>query len=74
MTYGICSGLAAVIGGRLVKCVPQFIIVYCLTAVLLSVVLFLLFWEKTPSYVLAFAPTALLGIGEGTWHSVPPSK
>ena len=74
MTYGTCSGLAAVIGGRLVKCVPQFIIVYFLTAILLSDVFFLLFWEKSPSYIVSFVPTALIGIGEGTWHSVPPSK
>lgn len=74
MTYGICSGLSAVVGGRLTKCIPQFIIVYTFSLIMLSMVLFLIFWEKEPSYVIAFVPTAIFGLCEGIWHSVPPSK
>lgn len=73
-TFGICSGLSALIGGRLVKFIPQFSIVYTVSAALMGLMLFLIFWERTPSYIVAFVVISVWGVCEGIWHSVPPSK
>ena len=75
MTFGLCSGIAAVIAGGLYKFIPQFVIFYFSFTVLFGTYLFLLFWERTdePSYIVAFVPTAFIGTGEGIWHSIPPS-
>ena len=74
MTYGISSALSAAFGGHLVKCIPQFVIVNISLSILMSTVLFLMFWNKKPSYILTFVPTLILGICEGICHFVPPSE
>ena len=72
MTYGISS--AAAFGGRLVKCIPQFVIVYISLSILMSTVLFLMFWDEKPSYMLTFVPMLILGLCDGICHFVPPSE
>ena len=62
------------IGGRLVKFIPQFSIVYTVSATLCGLMFFLIFWDTRPSYLVAFLVIAIWGICEGIWHSVPPSK
>ena len=74
MSYGICSGLSAITGGRLVKCIPQFVIVYVTGILSFSVILFMLFWKREPSYFVPFITIPILGMTEGIWHSTPPSK
>ena len=60
--------------GRLVKYIPQFLIVYSVSALMIGDLLFLLLWDVNPSYLKAFLPMVILGLGEGMWHAVPPSK
>ena len=74
MTYGISSALAAAFGGHLVNCIPQFVIVYISLSLLMSTVLFLMFWNKKPSYILTFVPTLILELCEGMCHFVPASE
>lgn len=74
MVFGIFSGLAAFANGRLVKVVPQYVMVYLTALVNLGVLLFLLFWERVPSYPVVFVTMAGWGVCDGIWNSVPPSK
>ena len=74
MSYGICSALSAMTGGRLVKCIPQFVIVYVNGILSFSVILFMLLWKREPSYFVPFITIPILGMTEGIWHSIPPSK
>jgi MFS family permease len=73
ITFGTCSGLSALIAGRLAKYIPQFVFYYLSALILCCVLLFLIFWERQPSYVVAFVPPALIGICEGTFNSLPPT-
>ena len=48
--------------------------VYVFSAVMIGTVLFLLFMDIVPDYTLAFLPIAIIGLCDGMWHAVPPSK
>ena len=65
--------MTAVTTGRLFKCVPQFLIVYPFAAVMTGTVVFLLFWEREPNYLILFTFVAVLGMCEGMWFNIPPS-
>ncbi|XP_011409961.1 PREDICTED: protein unc-93 homolog A-like [Amphimedon queenslandica] len=73
MGYGICSALSAVVTGRLFRYVPPFLMVYFFSAVMLGTTLFLLFWERRPSYLVPFLPLLILGLCEGMWFNIPPT-
>ncbi|XP_011410250.1 PREDICTED: protein unc-93 homolog A-like [Amphimedon queenslandica] len=73
LTYGTCSGISAIVTGRLVKYIPQFLMVYGFSALMIGDLLFLLLWDVSPSYLKAFLPVAVLGVCEGMWHAVPPT-
>ena len=67
--YGIGSTLMAFTVGRLVKCFPQYCVVYPLVAINLGIVIFLLLWDRQPSYFASLLIIFGLGLCEGTWDS-----
>ena len=73
MGYGVCSALSAVVTGRLFRYIPPFLMVYFFSAVMLGTTLFLLFWERMPSYLVPCLPLLILGLCEGMWFNIPPS-
>jgi hypothetical protein len=74
ITFGIFSAMTAIINGRLVKCVPQYVMIYAVTCVNIGIVIFVLLWERTPSFPIIFLIIASWGICDGIWNSVPPSE
>ena len=74
MAFGICSAISAISAGRLVKCVPQYIIVYTTIVLNLAIVFFLLFWDRVPSYPITFITLACWGLCDGIFNSIPPGK
>jgi hypothetical protein len=66
--------MTAIINGRLVKCVPQYVMIYAVTCVNIGIVIFVLLWERTPSFPIIFLIIASWGICDGIWNSVPPSE
>ena len=48
--------------------------VYSVSALMIGTVLFLLFMDIEPNYTLSFVPIAIIGLCDGMWHAVPPSK
>lgn len=74
MIFGTASASTAFLSGRLVKYVPQWILVYVNTFLNAVALLFLAFWEPTPSYYILFGCVAVFGSIEGCWYSTTPSK
>ena len=56
------------------KFIPQYFIVYKSVTLNVGLLVFLLIWERQPSYYLVFIVLFVLGWNEGIWNSVPPSK
>lgn len=74
MTFGVGSGIAAVLCGRVVKLIPQYAIVYTVYLINVGLVVFMLLWDTEPSYVAVFVTFFAWGICDGLWNSIPPSK
>ena len=74
MVFGVGSGISAVSCGRLVKLIPQYMIIYGVYLVNAGLVVFLLVWERVPSYTAAFVTFFVWGLCDGIWNSIPPSK
>ena len=67
--FGSGSGLTALIAGRLVKYIPQYFIIYTVSTINMGVLIFLLLWNREPSYVVPFLVLFGWGIWEGVWLS-----
>ena len=70
-TGGIIGTLSA---GRLVKYIPQCVFMYCALSVAAGLVLFLLIWERQPSYIALFLFTLGWGYSEGTIDTLIPGN
>ena len=53
--------------GRLVKYIPQYFVVYTFLTLGLGIVIFLLWWEREPSYFASLLIVFGLGLCGGTW-------
>ena len=73
MAFGISSGVGGFASGRLVKHIPQYVIVYIISAILLALLLFLGFWERSPIHPILFAVAIVFGICEGSLNSITSS-
>ena len=74
MAFGLGAALTAFTAGRLVKYIPQYFIVYIFIAINLGIVIFLILWDREPSYVASFLILFGWGTCEGIWNSIPPSE
>ena len=74
MTYGVSSGLGGLVSGRLVKCLPQYLITYAASLTSLGIFLFHLFWARAPLYYVQFIVASLIGICEGSLSAVTASE
>ena len=74
MTFGIFSAFTAVLNGRLVKIVPQYIMVYITILINIGLIVFFLIWERRPSFPAVFLGLTVWGMCDGIWNSVPNSK
>lgn len=71
--FGLGSAVSATLEGRLLKCIPQFVVVYPISAVNVGLLLILLFWDKEPTYYVPFLYLFAFGICEGTWQLISAS-
>ena len=74
MTYGVFSGLGGLVSGRLVKCIPQYLITYATSLTSLGIFLFHLFWTRAPLYYVQFVAVILLGFCEGSLSAITSSE
>ena len=74
VTYGLFSGLAAVVSGRIVKYLPEYIVIYSAIGINLACILFLLFWVKSPNFWVVFGFAACWGVADGIWNTMGPGE
>ena len=74
----VTSGTGGIIGtlsaGRLVKYIPQYVFMYCALLVATGLALFLIIWERQPSYIAVFIIALGWGYSEGTVDAVIPGN
>ena len=59
----------AFFAGRFVKYFPQYFVVFPLVTVNLGIVIFLLLWDRQPSYFVSLSIVFGWGLCDGTWAS-----
>ena len=74
----VASGTGGIIGtlsaGRLVKYIPQYVFMYCALLVAVGLILFLIIWERQPSYIAVFMFALGWGYSEGTLNGLLPGN
>ena len=70
--YGEVGGIAAISTGRLVKCIPQCVMLYPAFAVCIGLSVFLIFWEREPNYYAMFGVIIGWSLSEGTVNALGP--
>lgn len=74
MTYGLFSGLAALITGWIVEYVPEYVVVYTGISFNLTWILFFLFWTKSPNFFVVFGFAMNWGLSNGIWNTMSPGE
>ena len=68
-TFALMTASVSLAAGKLVKVVPTYILIVAAVVVHGGVVFFLLFWERSPSFVIVFAMAGAWGLGDGIWNT-----
>ena len=72
VVYGMVGGIAAISAGRLVKYVPQCVMLYVALGVSSGLSLFLAMWDIVPSYYVMVGAVVGLALSEGTINALIP--
>ena len=72
--FGIFSGIVSLVTGRLYKYVPTALLLYTSIAVSISMSLFLIFWERVPSFAVVFVLAMGWGWVDGAWQTLGESE
>ena len=75
MVYAFFSSVSCFLTGKVyLAYFPRFVVAIFTALITLSLVIFLIIWERKPSYVFVFTFIALWGIVIGHWITLAPSK
>ena len=74
IVWGLSLSVSSVVVGKVATKIPRTLLVLVATLGDLAVLLFLIFWERAPSYVPGFVISIVFGLGMGVWNTVPASK
>ena len=74
IVWGLGISISSVVVGRLATKIPRTLIVVVGALGDGATILFLLFWERVPSYAAVFVISIVFGTGLGVWNTVPASK
>ena len=75
VVYGVVGGIVAISAGRLVKYIPQSLVLYASFAVCATLSLFLIFWGIRPNYYINIGVAAIgFGFAEATINAVVPGN
>lgn len=70
--FGLSGSLGALIIGRMIRYVPQFIAVYGSFLLTVGLALFLIFWERKPSFLVVFGFAISWGLAECVLMTLGP--
>ena len=74
IVFGVSSAVTSIIYSNMLKCVPRFAIVLFGSFLSGSMLLFMLFWEREPSYYVIFAIAIGWGAADAVWTTMTSSK
>ena len=74
MIYGLGTSLGSVAGGKLLALEAKFQVVLAALTLHLTILLFLIIWEREPLLPILLTIPFLCGICDGTWMTVCSSK
>ena len=74
IVWGFSSGISSIAVGKLATKIPRVFIVITGALGDATIVLFLIFWERVPSYAVVFVVAIVFGLGEGVWNAIPTSE
>ena len=74
MVFGLASATSAISGGLVVKWIPEHFLMYLGYINNISLVLFLLFWERMPNYIVVFLFPIVWALSDGVWNAFIPGN
>jgi len=75
MVYAVFTLISSFLTGKIfLAYFPKCVVVIFTTLITLSLLIFLIIWERQPSYVFVFTFIVLWGIVVGQWITLAPCK
>ena len=74
IVWGLSISISSVVVGRVATKIPRTFIVVVGALGDASMILFLIFWERVPSYAVVFVMSVVFGAGLGVWNTAPASE
>ena len=74
IVWGLFASASSGVVGKLATKVPRIFVMIAGTAGDAAIILFLVFWERVPSYVVVFVVAVVFGVGDGVWNTIPTSE
>ena len=71
---GMSSAATSMAYSRVMKCIPRLAIALFAASLNIGVIIFLLIWERAPSYAVIFSFAVVWGMADAIWNTVPTSK
>lgn len=74
MSFGVSSAVGSLFTGRILSHVPRFVIMLLNLLLMLSLMVFLLVWDREPSYAVVFVIPILWGLCDSIWNIITTSE
>ena len=74
MVLGIVGALASMTFGKLVKWIPRYILFLFGGGINIGLLIFLILWSLSPSYVVVFVFISLWAVADAVWNTMTSSK
>ena len=74
MCFGVNSAVGSLFTGKILSHVPCFVMMLLNLLLMLSLMIFLLVWDREPNYAVVFIIPILWGICDSIWNTVNTSE
>ena len=74
MCFGVSSAIGSLFTGRILSHVPRFVIMLLNLLLMLGLMVFLLVWDREPSYAVVFVIPILWGFCDSIWNTITTSE
>ena len=74
MCFGVSSAVGSLFTGKISSYVPRFVIMILNLLLMLSLLVFLLMWDREPNYAVVFVVPILWGVCDSIWNTVTTSE
>lgn len=74
MCFGVSSAVGSLFTGRILSHVPRFVIMLLNLLLMLGLMVFLLIWDREPSFAVVFVIPILWGFCDSIWNTITTSE